>query len=217
MNIEGVQLTEFGVSFARDFELAGRRVSVGIKPKVVQLRAFTFSESILTISEEEEDILDKDNKQDLGSLATVDLGFAYDLTDSVLLGLNIRNLINNRYDLDGQTLKYDTEWEIGVAYHNSFMTLAMDYDLTINSPLLANDAFKGLDRQDLKVGAEFRAGRYVMLRLGAAKNLAPHISDGAQQVRYTAGVGFWLGFNLDIAAIVNDNTAGVMLQTGFSF
>jgi hypothetical protein len=217
MNIEGVQLTEIGVSFARDFELAGRRVSVGIKPKVVQLRAFTFSESILTISEEEEDILDKDNKQDLGSLATVDLGFAYDLTDSVLLGLNIRNLINNRYDLDGQTLKYDTEWEIGVAYHNSFMTLAMDYDLTINSPLLANDAFKGLDRQDLKVGAEFRAGRYVMLRLGAAKNLAPHISDGAQQVRYTAGVGFWLGFNLDIAAIVNDNTAGVMLQTGFSF
>jgi hypothetical protein len=217
MNIEGVQATEFGVSFARDFELGGRRVSVGIKPKVVQLRAFTFSESILTISEEEEDILDKDNKEDLGSLATVDLGFAYDLTDSVLLGLNIRNLINNEYDLDGQTLIYDTEWEIGVAYNNSFMTLALDYDLTINSPLLANEAFTALDRQDLMVGAEFRAGRYVMLRLGAMKNLAPHISDGAQEVRYTAGVGFWLGFNLDIAAIVNDNTAGVMLQTGFSF
>jgi hypothetical protein len=217
MNIEGVQATEFGVSFAKDFELNGRRVSVGIKPKVVQLRAFTFSESILTVGVEGKEILDKDNKADLGSLATVDLGFAYDLTDSVLLGLNIRNLITNRYDLDGQTLNFDTEWEIGVAYNNSFMTLAMDYDLTINSPLLANEAFTALNRQDLKVGAEFRAGRYVMLRLGAMQNVAPGIPDGAEEIRYTAGIGFWLGFNLDIAAVVNKHTAGVMVQTGFSF
>jgi hypothetical protein len=217
MNIEGVQATEIGVSFARDFELDGHRVSVGIKPKLVQLRAFIFRESILTFNEGGEDILDTDNKKDLGSLATVDLGFAYDLTDSVILGLNIRNLIGNRYELDDQTLNFDTEWEVGVAYNNSFMTLAMDYDLSINSPLLANEAFTALDRQDLKVGAEFRAGRYVMLRLGAFKNLAPGIPDGAQEIRYTAGIGLWLGFKLDIAAVVNDNTIGGMVQTGFSF
>jgi hypothetical protein len=217
LNVQGVQTTEFAVSFAKDFELAGRRVSVGIKPKIVDLRAFTFSESILTISTDGDDLLTEDNFEDLGQVGSLDLGFAYDLTDSVLLGLNVRNLISRGFDLGGESLNYDPEWQIGGAYNNSFMTLAMDYDLTTNSPLLAGDAFTSLDRQDLKIGAEFRAGPYVALRLGASKNFAPDIPDGAQEIRYAAGIGFWLGFNLDIAVIVNDNTIGGMLQTGFSF
>lgn len=217
LNIEGVQSTEFGVAFARDFDLNGRRVSVGIKPKVVDIRAFTFSESILTVSTDGEDILDAGSKKELGQVGSLDLGFAYDLTDSVILGLNIRNLISRGFDLGGQTLNYSPEWQVGVAYNNSFMTLAMDFDLTINSPLLANDSFTALNKRDLKVGAEFRAGRYVMLRVGAAKNLAPDIPDGAQEVRYSAGIGFWLGFNLDIAVVANENTVGAVLQTGFSF
>jgi hypothetical protein len=217
LNVQGVQATEFAVSFAKDFELAGRRVSVGIKPKVVDIRAFTFRESILTISTDGDDLLTEENFEDLGKVGSLDLGFAYDLTDSVLLGLNIRNLISRGFDLGGETLNYDPEWQIGVAYNNSFMTLAADFDLTVNSPLLAGDAFTALDRQDLKVGAEFRAGPYVALRVGASKNFAPDIPNGAEEVRYTAGVGFWLGFNLDIAVIVNDNTVGGMLQTGFSF
>jgi len=217
LNVEGVQATEFAVSFAKDFELDGRRVSVGIKPKIVDFRAFTFKESILTISDQGSDLLTEENFQDLGRTVSMDLGFAYDLTDSVLLGLNIRNIIARGFDLGGETLNYDPEWQIGIAYNNSWMTLAMDYDLTTNTPLLASDVYTALNRQDLKVGAEFRAGPYVALRLGAAKNFADDIPDGAQQVRYSAGVGFWLGFNLDVAVIVNDSTVGGMLQTGFSF
>jgi hypothetical protein len=45
-----VPATEYTLSFARNFELWERRVSVGIKPKVVDLRAFTFDESILTVN-----------------------------------------------------------------------------------------------------------------------------------------------------------------------
>jgi hypothetical protein len=83
--------------------------------------------------------------------------------------------------------------------------------------LLANDSFDGLKTQYLAVGAEFNAFDYVKFRLGAAKNIASDISGGAGNVEYTVGVGFWLGFNLDIAALINDNTAGVFLQTGFQF
>ena len=217
LNVQSVQATEIGVSFARDFEVFDRRLSVGIKPKVVDFTAFSFSESILTISTDGEDLIDDDNEQDLGSVGSLDLGFALDVTDSVLVGLNVRNVISEDFELGGQTFEYDTEWEIGIAYSNSFMTLAADYDLTTNKPLLANPAFRALDRQDIAIGAEFRAGRIVMLRVGAAKNLADGIPSGAKEVRYTAGIGIWLGFNLDIAAIVNDNTVGVVLQTGFSF
>ena len=217
LNVEGVMSTEYAVSFATDIEAFDRRLSVGFKPKVVDLKAFTFSESILTVSTDGEDLIDEDNEVDLGSISTFDMGLALDVTDSILLGLNVRNLLTKGFELNGQSFDYDTEWEIGIAYTNSFMTLAADYDLTTNEPLLANDVFRALDRKDIKIGAEFRAGRYVMLRLGAAKNLADGIPDGAEEVRYTAGIGFWLGFNLDIAAIVNDNTVGAVLQTGFSF
>jgi hypothetical protein len=147
----------------------------------------------------------------------VDLGFAVDLSDSLRLGLSLRNLITDEFDLGDQTLNLDTEARLGVAYYNKFMTVAADLDLIENEPLLANDSFDGLKTQNLAVGAEFNAFDYAKFRVGAAKNLASNVSDGARDVEFTAGVGFWLGFNLDIAALVKNNAAGVFLQTGFQF
>ena len=67
------------------------------------------------------------------------------------------------------------------------------------------------------MGAELNAFKIIKFRLGAAKNVAGGISDNAKDWEYTAGIGIWLGFNLDVAALLNDNTAGVFLQTGFQF
>ena len=114
-------------------------------------------------------------------------------------------------------MNFDTEARIGAAYHNDFVTVAVDFDLTENEPLLANSAFNKLTTQYLAVGAEFNAFDFMQLRVGAAKNLASGISDGAKDVAYTAGLGFWLGFNLDIAATFNDNEVGGLIQTGFRF
>ena len=216
LNVEGVLATEFGVSFARDFQLWGRKVSIGIKPKIVELEAYTFRESILTV--DTEDALNEDEDiEDLGTFETIDLGFAVDLIDSVRLGLSLRNLIEDDFDIGQQTLNYDTEVRLGVAYHNKAMTIAADLDLTENKALLANDSFDGLAKQYLAVGAEFNAFKNLKFRLGAAKNIASGISDNAGDIEYTAGVGIWLGFNLDVAALINDNTAGVFVQTGFQF
>jgi hypothetical protein len=140
-----------------------------------------------------------------------------DLIDSVRLGLSLRNLIEDDFDLGQQTLNYDTEVRLGVAYLNKALTIAADLDLTENKALLANDSFDGLSKQYLAVGAEYNAHKFVKLRLGAAKNIASGISDNAGDIEYTAGVGIWLGFNLDVAALLNDNTAGVFVQTGFQF
>jgi hypothetical protein len=214
--IGGVLTTEFGVSFARDFQLWDRKLSIGIKPKIVDLRSFTVQESILTA--DADDIIDEDeNKEDLGTFETIDLGFALDLSDSVRLGLSLRNLFTDDFDIGDNTLNYDIEARLGVAYHNKYMTIAADLDLIENEPLLANDSFDSLKTQFFAVGAEFNAFKFMKFRLGAAKNIVSGVSDGAKDVEYTAGVGFWLGFNLDIAAVVNDNTAGVFLQTGFQF
>lgn len=217
LNLEGVVATEFGVSFAKNFILFDQKISIGIKPKIVDLQAFTFKESILTASAGFENVTDEDNKVDLGTFTTVDLGMAMDLTNSIRLGLNFRNLISDDFDIGGQTLNFDTEARLGITYYNDFVTLAIDYDLIENEPLLANSSFDGLKTQFIAAGAEFNAFDFAQLRIGAAKNLAGGISGGAKDTVYTAGVGFWLGFNLDIAATFTDNSVGGFVQTGFRF
>ena len=97
------------------------------------------------------------------------------------------------------------------------LTIAADYDLTENEPLLANNSFKGLKTQFVGLGAEFNAFDFMQLRVGASKNLANGISSGAKDTIYTAGIGIWLGFNLDIAATLTDNSIGGFVQTGFRF
>ncbi len=218
LNLEGVQATEYGVSFAKDFELFDRRLSIGIKPKAVDLRAFTVREPILTVSTGADDYINEGGKRDLGTFSTVDIGLAMDLSESFLLGLNIRNLFTDRFNLGDHTLNYDTEAKIGIAFRNNFMLAALDYDLTTNEPLLANDSISApLETRYLNLGAEFNVGETVYLRVGVARNTASGVSSGAKDTQYTLGIGFWLGFNLDIAAIANSNTQGLMLQTGFRF
>jgi hypothetical protein len=216
LNIEGVLATEFGVSFAKAFQVADRKLSVGIKPKLVDLQAITYSESIKTV-DGLDSLTDQSNKSDLGTFTTIDFGLAYDITEAFRLGLNIRNLITDEFDLGGTVLNFDTEARLGLAYHNRLLTVAVDYDLMENKPLLANPVFEGLKTQNLAVGAEFNAFDFMQLRVGARKNVASGIPDGAKDTALTAGIGFWLGFNLDIAAIYSDNSVGGFLQTGFRF
>ena len=218
LNLEGVLAEEFGVSIASDFNVMGKKLSVGVKPKLVNLQGVTFRESILTVSAGIDSINQNDNTYDLGNFTTVDLGLAYELTDSFRLGFTARNLLTEDFKVGTQVLNFDTEYRIGVAYHNRFLTVGVDYDLKENDPLLANKVFEDkLRTQYLAAGAELNAFDFMQLRIGASKNMASGIPGAAQNATYTAGVGIWLGFNLDIAAIYNDNSLGGYLQTGFRF
>ena len=216
LKVEGVLATEFGLSFAKSFQVFERKFSVGIKPKVVDLTSLSYSESILTV-DSVDSITDPQNKTDLGTFTSADLGFAYDISDSFRLGLNVTNVISKDYNVGSQVLNFDTGARLGVAYHSSFLTLAVDYDLVENDPALSDPDFDDLKTQYLAIGAEFNAFDFAQLRIGAAKNTASDIPDSAKQTALTAGVGFWLGFNLDIAAIYADDSVGAFVQTGFRF
>ena len=217
LNIEGVMATEVGVSFAKDFNISNKKVSIGIKPKLVDLEVFTYREPILNASTGFDNINKEDTQFHLGTFTTFDLGVAVDLSRSWRVGLNIRNLLTDKFDVKGQTLNFDTEARIGVSYRNRLLTVAVDYDLIENEPLLANPSFNGLKTQYIAVGAEFNAFDFAQLRVGASKNLAGGVSSGAKDATYAAGIGFWLGFNLDVAATFRANSIGGFVQTGFRF
>jgi len=217
LSFEGVLATEVGVSIARNFDVMGSELSIGIKPKIVQYEAIFFDEPVLTIDDGLSDLTEDELTVDLDDVVTVDLGVAYDLTDSVRLGFVAKNLITDDFQVGASTFEVNTEYRAGIAYHSDFLTVGFDLDLKENDPLLSNPVFSGLKTQYASVGAEFNVFDYVQLRVGASENIAGGIPDGAKETSYYAGIGFWLGFNLDIAVASRDESLGAYLQTGFKF
>lgn len=219
LNIFGAQTTEIGVSFARNFDLMGRKVSVGLTPKLVSVEAVSLRESILTTETGLGDLVD-DSVRDLGDFTTLDVGMVMGLTDNLQFGVIAKNLITEEVSFipvgltTPVTLEFDTQIRAGVAYRTSLFTLGADLDLIENESI----ASTGAKTQMLSLGAEFNAFDFAQLRVGMIKNIASGISSENKKALYTAGVGLWLGFNLDLALVSGEgNSLGAFLQTGFRF
>ena len=215
LSLEGVLAMEYGLSVATDFDISGNRLSFGIKPKVVQLRAVSYRESILTIDSDE--LLDDLSDDDLGDFTTIDMGFAYDLTPNILLGLSVRNLLTDEFDVNGETLDFETEATVGVAYHGKKLTVGVDLDLNANEPALADDRFDRLETQYLGIGMEYKPWNVIALRAGVAQNIASDVPSGAKDPRYTVGIGLHYWFNFDASVVVSDHSVGAIIQAGFRF
>jgi hypothetical protein len=222
LEVEGVQTTDLGVSLARNFQIFGQKVSVGITPKYVKIDNVYINESIATVDTNLSNLLNEDTKNDLGDFTTFDMGLVMGLTEHVQVGLVVSNLVAHKVKFTTTsgtpaTLSFDTQARAGIAYRSRYMTLGADVDLLDNDPLFANPVFQGLKTRYVSAGAEFNAFDFAQLRLGIQKNIASGISDGAKENLLTAGVGFWVGFNLDVAVIKSGDSIGAFLQTGARF
>ena len=220
--IQGVQTTELGLSFARNFDFNGRKLSVGLTPKIVSVEAIVVRESITTTGTSLSDLVDEDQVKDLGSYSTFDLGLAYGLSDNIILGLVGQNIITEDVDftISGSpaTLSFDSRWRAGASYRNNILTVGVDLDLFENDPIVTGGAFSGLKTQRLSLGAEFNAFDFAQLRVGVMKNIASGIPSELGNPFYTVGVGFWLGFVLDVAIVSGDgDSLGAFVQSGFRF
>jgi hypothetical protein len=220
--LEGVLTTELGVSLASNFRVFGQKLAVGLKPKYVTVDNVFISESITTVDTSLGDLLDEKNKTDLGDFTTLDLGLVMGLTKHTQIGLVLTNLVSHKINFINSanvpsTLSFDTQARLGIAYRTDFLTLGADLDLIETDALLTNQNFQALKSQYVSVGGEFNVLNFMQLRIGAQKNIADGISEAAKDNLYTAGIGFWLGFNLDLAVVSQNDSLGAFLQTGFRF
>jgi len=222
LTILGVQTTEVGVSLARNFELMERKVSVGLTPKIINVKSIAYVESLSTVDAGSTGILDNATETDHGDLSTVDAGVVMEVSESIQLGLVAKNLITDEVNIGLGTLSIDTELRAGIAYRGDFFALGADLDLSENDPAITPSspalfALQGEKTRMLLLGAEFNAFDFAQLRVGMQKNLASGISDKAKDALLTAGVGFWFGFHLDVSVISGTDILGVFAQTGFRF
>ena len=212
----GVLIKEVGVSVASKFDLLGMDLSVGVTPKNISVESSITN--VITVSAlDTGDPIANSTEETLGSFTTLDAGVALQVTDSITVGLLAKNLLTESFvstvpDPDGNPYKFnfDTQLRTGVAYHNGFMTLAADMDLKEIKPMSFENPSKML-----ALGVEFNVFDFMQLRAGYQTNMA---TGATEPDLISAGIGLWLGFHLDVAAVVgSDSSYGAMVQTGFRF
>lgn len=212
----GVLVQEVGFSVATKFNLLGMNLAVGITPKNVS--AESMNTGVISVSAlDTDDPINDPIEETLGSFTTLDAGVAMQVTDSFTVGLVAKNLLTESFtssvlDSNGNpyVFNFDTHVRAGAAYHNDWVTVAADMDLTEIEPLSFEDPSKML-----ALGVEFNAWDFMQLRAGYQTNMA---SGADEPALYSAGIGLWLGFHLDVAAVVGeDSSFGAMAQLGFRF
>lgn len=209
----GVMTTEIGLPIGTDISLAGMQLSVGIMPKMVNVDGITYSR---TISDADvEDAFDEET--DLGSFTTLDAGVVLNVLDSVRVGLVAKNLLEETKTIPASVntpvpvdINFDRHLRAGVAFDAGFFTLAADMDLTEIEPI----GFESPSKM-LSVGAELNTFEVFQLRAGYQTNTASGSNDPDL---LSVGFGLWLGFHLDAAVVVGeDSSFGGFVQTGFRF
>lgn len=210
----GVMTTEIGLPIGTDFSLAGMQLSVGIMPKMVNVDGIAYRRSIENIDVEDA----FDEEIDLGSFTTLDAGVVLNVLDSVRVGLVAKNLLEETKTMpvgpNNPTapidINFDRHLRAGVAFDGGFFTLAADMDLTEIEPI----GFESPSKM-FSVGAELNTFEVFQLRAGYQTNTASGSNDPDL---LSLGVGLWLGFHLDAAVVVGDDSSfGGFVQTGFRF
>ena len=194
------------------------KISIGVTPKIVSAEVFGSSVDLANYDTDGSSLIDTNNATDLGSVGTVDIGIVAEISESTQVGLVIRNLIEDTLINGADTVNISRQMKVGLAYRGDLFTIGADMDLIESDPVITNAGFQTKANQMASLGLELNAWDWIQLRFGVQKNLADNAFVVNEDALLTAGVGFWIGVNVDVAVITDgDSVGGVFAQTGFKF
>ncbi len=213
-------ISEVGLSLAREFNIAGHDIAIGITPKYVSIETYDFrigDESDPTTVSLDDAEIDLDSGQLDDSGVDLDIGIAKDFGNGWKAGLVVKNLIGQAFKtVRGNIFELKPQARMGVSHQTEWTTIAFDLDLIENDPIIKDkDTGLGFDNktQYAAIGVEFDMWDVVQLRAGYRHNM----SDSDTSIA-TLGVGLSpFGVHIDVAAAGNTDEIGVSFQTGFRF
>lgn len=204
LQARGAAITEVGLALAREVEIWGRAVALGVTPKYLNVATFDYWQvaGIASFS------------RDGGGLQhngfNVDLGLAHDHGAGWRSGLAFKNLIPQDYEtgLDDGVVRLRPQARAGVAYSGSGFDAVLDLDLVKGKAL----GFES-DTQYLAAGVEVDLTKSLRLRGGYRQNISDNKSSAV-----TLGAGLVLfGVATDIAASVGKDELGLSAQAVINF
>lgn len=205
-------VSDYGVAVARQFELGGVPVSVGVTPKLQKTWLYNYTVSIYDFNSDD---INSSRYRNDDTGFNIDAGLAADFGEHWTVGLSGQNLFSRDIDTKEVAGVRDT-YQIrplvtaGVAWQNDLLTLSADGDLTETKGFKSEE-----NSQYVGVGAEVRPLDWLAVRAGYRAD----VEDNDSNV-FTGGVGF-APFNrvhLDLMGLYGeDETWGAGAQVSVTF
>jgi len=203
MSVRGAVIQEVSLSLAREFNIGGHDVAVGLTPKYLKVITFDYRVDVNTAD------FDADQGKKEYADFNFDIGVAKDFANGWKSGLTVRNVIAQDYQTAlGNIIKIEPQARVGISHATDWTTVALDVDLNESEAT-------GFDSktQYAGVGVEFDSWDTIQLRAGYRHNM----SDSDTSI-VTAGFGLSpFGVHIDVAVAGNDDELGGSLQLGFRF
>ncbi|WP_032650599.1 MULTISPECIES: conjugal transfer protein TraF [unclassified Enterobacter] len=205
-------VSDYGVAVARQFDISGVPVSVGITPKLQKTWLYNYTVSIYNF--DSGDINSSRYRNDDTGF-NVDAGLAADFGDNWTVGLTGQNLFSRDIDtkkVDGvrDTYQISPVVTAGAAWHNDLVTLTADGDLTETKGFKSEDT-----SQYVGVGAEVTPLSWLAVRAGYRADVKGNDSNV-----FTGGVGFapFSTVHVDLMGLYGeDETWGAGAQLSMTF
>jgi hypothetical protein len=224
VQVIGVAIAEIGLTLSREFLIDGKRIAIGITPKLQTIKTFNYVANIEDDGIANDDI--KETEQNFSDF-NIDIGAAYRFgpRKQWQAGIVVKNLLSKEYKTESNaygtagnekisktTISLDTQLRGGISHTTDWSVVAFDLDLKENAPTAFEKPTKYA-----AIGVELDLYDTLQLRLGYRKNIS--VSDSAVA---SVGLGFSpFGIHLDLAAMANpsdpEKEAGAALELGFSF
>lgn len=213
LQARGAVISELGVSLAREVDLFGTPVALGITPKYIKVTTFDYKVGVNSANFD----ANKGKKEYSG--ANLDVGLAKDYKNGWKTGVVAKNLISKEYETAPYAspglvasapakIKVSPQVRAGISHATDWSTVALDVDLTTNDPV-------GFEKksQYIGLGAELDVFDLLQLRIGYRHNM----KDSNTSIP-TIGLGFSpFGAHLDFAVGANGKATALAMQLGFRF
>lgn len=215
-------VSDYGVALAKQFDLGGVPVSVGVTPKLQKTWLYNYTTSIYAYDSND---WNSSRYRNDDTSFNMDAGVAADFGENWTVGLSGQNLISHDIDTKdiritngrtGETVSYQDTYQIrplvtaGAAWHNDLITLTADADLTETKGFKSEDS-----SQYVGVGAEVRPLSWLAVRAGYRADVKSNDSNV-----FTGGLGF-APFNrvhVDLMGLYGeDRTWGAGAQLSVTF
>lgn len=202
-DVGSIVIAEWGVAAAKEFTLFDFPFAVGITPKVQRLKVFRED-----ISYTDTDLQYVDTVRTFLTM-NVDLGLAATIWDDFRLGLTIKDVLPQEFDVDnGLNAQIQPKIRFGSAYYHRYLSIGFDLDLISNRAIAGESPI-----QEASVGIEVKPFDALMFRFGYRHELF-----GIHEGALTTGVGIKIGRAIaDFSYLTGSDQRGGAVQFGLAF
>lgn len=219
----GALVSDFGISLAKSFDTSLGNTSVGVSPKIQQIRVLNY---VATAVDSDFDDVTDDQYQTKKNGFNMDVGVANDFGNGWTTGLAVKNLFKRDVTspwVNGVQAEYELAPipTVSATYQHAWLTVSGDLDLVpqkrftrLTGTTAEFDASDD-DLQMASVGIEGDVLGWMQLRAGYRHDLKGNLDDA-----FTAGVGIspFKTFHLDVAGVYGgSNELGGVVQTAYTF